>query len=314
MKLKSLFSTLLFIVLGITLFAQDTTQASSSSGGSTDWFSIIIATSYIVGIFILLPIVIYTNIKSKLYKPGEDDEEFQPIRNLDEEKRNARAEEILIEIENRLTQFTDENGEEMITITKGKQAKFMKKGLDYINKHLKPTDEAIIQRLKEFEDIYKIRTKRVFTGSKWIIGAAVGVGILMIVTGGISTFIFIHSLGIVFYILSSRTPMYAMEKRRYKFAKMGTGAIGGIMTALALGDGTKYYVSTNGGPYQRDWETEGSMAMAGLLILVFVALILGFVAAFLGVLNFIFNYSNSFLLPFNKTVDWYEENFQMQNA
>jgi hypothetical protein len=124
----------------------------------------------------------------------------------------------------------------------------------------------------------------------------------------------IHALGIAFYILSSRTPMYTLEKRRFKFANLGTGMIGGIMTALAMGDGTKYYVSTNGGPYQRDWETEGSMGLIGLVLLLVAALFLGFTAAFLGVINFIFNYSNSFLLPFNKPADWYAEKFKFQNA
>ena len=86
------------------------------------------------------------------------------------------------------------------------------------------------------------------------------------------------------------------------------------MTALALGDGTKYYVSTNGGPYQRDWETEGTMGLIGLVFLLVAALFLGFIAAFLGVINFIFNYSNSFILPFKKPTDWYEEKFEIQNA
>jgi hypothetical protein len=162
MKKKNLFLGIALMLISCSLLAQDSTQVSSSSGGSTDWFEIIIAAAYLIGIFVLLPIVIYTNQKSKLYKPGEEDEGDFPIRDLDEAKRNERAEEILVEIENRLTQFTDDDGQEMITITKGKQAKFMKNGLDYINKHLKPTDEAIIERLQEFEGIYEVRTKRVF--------------------------------------------------------------------------------------------------------------------------------------------------------
>jgi hypothetical protein len=317
MKLKKFTTVFFMLILSIALFANDTTavSSSSSSGGGIDWFQIIISAAYLIGVFILLPIVVYTNNKSKLYSPKEgESEDFQTLRDLDESKRNERAREILEAIEDKLTAFTDDDGQEMITITKGKQAKFMKNGLDYINKNLKPTDPEIIERVNEFAEIYKIRTKRIFTGSKWIIAASVGVGLLMLFTGGISTFIFIHALGIAFYILSSRTPMYALEKRRFKFSQLGTGMIGGIMTALALGDGTKYYVSTNGGPYQRDWETEGSMALMGLVFLIVIALFLGFAAAFLGVINFIFNYSQSFILPFNKTVDWYEEKFKMQNV
>lgn len=313
MKLKTATATLFPMLFASVLLANETAEVSSSSGGSIDWFQVIISAAYLIGVFILLPIVVYTNHKAKLYNPAGD-ENNQFAEDLDEETRNQRAEEILVAIENKLTAFTDENGEEMITITKGKQARFMKNGLDYINKSLKPTDPELRSRADEFAEIYKIRTKRVFTGSKWIIGASIGVGLLMLFTGGVSTFIFIHALGITFYILSSRTPMYTLEKRRFKFANLGTGMIGGIMTALAMGDGTKYYVSTNGGPYQRDWETEGSMGLIGLVLLLVAALFLGFTAAFLGVINFIFNYSNSFLLPFNKPADWYIEKFKVQNA
>lgn len=317
MKLKA-FLSLFFLLISAILLADDTTAvatASESAGSNINWFNLILGAGYLIGVFILLPIVIYTNQKSKLYKASENgQEDFQTLRDLDEEKRNERASEILIAIEEKLTAFTNDEGQDMITITKGKQAKFMKNGLDYINKNLRPTDPELIERINDFTDMYKIRTKRIFTGSKWIIAAAIGVGVLMVSAGGITSFIFIHALGIIFYILSSRTPMYALEKRRHKFGQLGTGMIGGIMTALALGDGTKYYVSTNGGPYQRDWETEGQMAITGIIILIFIALILGLAAAFLGVINFIFNYSHSFVLPFNKTVDWYEEKFKMQNA
>ena len=293
MSLQKTLVTLFAILLTSFLFANEPTATSSSSAGGIDWFQVIITAGYLVGVFLLLPIVIYTNHKSKLYTPNEENNEsVEPPMGLDEETRNQRTSEILVAIEEKLTAYTDDNGEEMITITKGKQAKFMKNGLDYINKNLKPTDSDLVARLEEFAEIYRIRTKRVFTGSKWIIGAGVGVGILMLATGGITSFIFIHALGLLFYILSSRTPMYALEKRRFRFAQLGGGIIGGIMSALALGDGTKYYVSTNGGPYQRDWETEGSMGLIGLFLLLVAALFLGFVAAFLGVINFIFNYSN----------------------
>jgi hypothetical protein len=314
MKYKTATTLVLLLFFTSVIFAQETADANSSSGGGIDWFQVIISAAYLIGVFILLPIVVYTNHKAKLYNPAGGHQEVQASEDLDEKTRNERTKEILLAIESKLTAFTDENGQEMITITKGKQAKFMKNGLDYINKHLKPTDPDLKTRADEFAEIYKIRTKRIFTGSKWIIGASVGVGLLMIFTGGISTFIFIHALGIAFYILSSRTPMYALEKRRFKFARLGTGMIGGIMTALALGDGTKYYVSTNGGPYQRDWETEGTMGLIGIFLLIVAALFLGFAAAFLGVINFIFNYSNSFLLPFNKPSDWYTEKFKIQNA
>jgi hypothetical protein len=198
MNFKTATATLFSLFFASVLFANDTAEASASSGGNIDWFQIIISAAYLIGVFILLPIVVYTNHKAKLYNPSGDDEGVQVTEDLDEETRNERSEEILIAIENKLTAFTDENGEEMITITKGRQARFMKNGLDYINKVLKPTNADLRTRVDEFAEIYNIRTKRVFTGSKWIIGASIGVGVLMLFTGGVSTFIFRNCLSFTF--------------------------------------------------------------------------------------------------------------------
>ncbi len=85
-------------------------------------------------------------------------------------------------------------------------------GLDYINKYLLPTNTDIIERIKVFSDVYADRTRRAFTGSKWIIGCSAAVGVLFVWSGGITTFIFIHFLGLLFYILSSRTSFYTIEK------------------------------------------------------------------------------------------------------
>ncbi len=301
-----LFAFLLMTASGV-LAAEET--GATASGGGIDWVQVIFAGSYLVAVFLLLPIVIYTNMKEDIFVPGDDnDDEIKPIEGLSEQERNSRTMEILARIEDQLTPYKDENGEELITITKASQARFMKKGLDYINKRLLPADQAINDRIKELVDVYEDRTARVFTGSNWVLGCAIGVGILVLLTAGFTSFIIIHVLGILFYYLSSRTTMYGLEKRMQYFGK-GSGAIGRIMAALFIGNGVKYYVRHGGGPWERDWETEGQMALLSMVILFFAALILGFFAALLGVINFLMNYSRSFLLPFGSTDDWYARNF-----
>ncbi|MGE5313756.1 MAG: hypothetical protein ACM3Q4_03585 [Acidobacteriota bacterium] len=283
-------------------------STSESSGHGIDWMQILFVGSYLGGVFILLPIVIYTNLTSRLFVPDADHRgQVRLLEGVGEAERNAQAERILERIGEQLTPFTSDSGERLITITKGKQAKFMKRGLDFINKRLSPTDPAVLERMKEFEGVYKDRAGRAFTGSYWIIACGAGVGALFL-AGGISTFVVIHFLGLLFYILSSRTTMYDLEKRM-KLFRGGAGIIGGIMTALLVGDGTKYYVKTGDGPWKRDWETEGNMAIAGLLILFFVAMVLGVLSVVLGVINFFINYSTSFLLPIGSDDKWYEEQF-----
>lgn len=311
---KPLFLSLVIILTAFTtcLAFGDANIPAKEKG--IDWVEIIFAGGYLVGVFILLPIVVYTNLKEKLFVNGTDAKnEILSMEKLNDDEKNSRASMILEKIEEKLTHYKDESGIDMVTITKGSQAKFMKRGLDYINKILIPTDEDVIARVNEFTDVYNNRTKRAFTGSYWIIACSAGVGLLLLFTAGLSTFIFIHFLGLLFYILSSRTTMYGIEKRMGIFGRAG-GVIGSILTALFLAEGTKYYVKEGSGPWKRDWETEGQMAMIGLIIMIVVALILGFLAAFLGVVNFLINYSTSFLIPAKNEVRWYEDNFSPISA
>lgn len=285
------------------------TKEKSKENKGVDWFEVIILVGYLGGVFVLLPIVIYTNRKEKLFVPNSNNQDqISIIEGLTEEQRNQKAQEILEQIETRLTSFKGEDGSDWITISKGSQAKFMKYGLDYINKKLNPTDQTLVERINEFSNVYNDRTRRAFTGSNWVIGCSAALALLFFFTGGISVFLFIHLLGLVFYFLSSRTTFYGIEKRM-KYFGGGSGFIGGLMTGLFLGNGVKYYIKEGSGPWKRDWETEGQMALMGIVLLLIAAMILGFFAAFLGVINFVINYSTSFILPFKSEEKWYLENF-----
>jgi len=309
MRKNSFFVVVLFLLGScLTIYAQAAEPVEPATSGGIDWFQVILVTGYLLGVFVLLPIVIYTNLKTKLFVKSESNaENIVPIGNLTDEERNNRARLILEKIESKMTSFIADNGENMVTITKGKQAKFIKEGLDYISKNLVPTDSEIIQRVNEFAAVYADRTQRAFTGSYWVIASSIGVGILLYSTGGITTFLFIHFLGVIFYLLSSRSTMYTIEKRMKIFGGFG-GFLGGIMSGLLIGNGTKYYLKYSDGSVKRDWETEGQMAIIGLVLLIIVAMFLGFFAAVLGVINSLLNYSTSYLLPFKSKVDWFEKN------
>ncbi|MDY0348615.1 MAG: hypothetical protein RBR13_07270 [Tenuifilaceae bacterium] len=322
---RSVLFLFLFLTIGVTaqLRAQnqsdpvtqensqntELTKEKSKENKGVDWFEMIILVGYFGGVLVLLPIVIYINRKEKLFVPNSSNQnQISIIEDLTEEQRNQKAKEILEQIDTRLTSFKGDDGSDRITITKGSQAKFMKFGLDYINKKLSPTDQTLVERINEFSNVYNDRTKRAFTGSNWVIGCSVALAILFFFTGGISAFLFIHLLGLVFYFLSSRTTFYGIEKRM-KYFGGGSGLIGGLMTGLFLGNGVKYYIKESSGSRKRDWETEGQMALMGIVLLLIAAMVLGFFTAFLGVINFVINYSNSLTLPFKTEEKWYDENF-----
>ena len=154
MKKKIILAAIAAAIPAITVFAQDSLQVANegSSGSGMDPFEIVIVAGYLIGVLVLLPIVVYTNLKEGLFDP-EIVEPGAPVSDLSEEERNDASAEILERIEEKLTPFKAEDGSEMVTITKGGQAKFMKRGLDYINKKLQPTDPLIKARVNEFTEV-----------------------------------------------------------------------------------------------------------------------------------------------------------------
>jgi hypothetical protein len=274
---------------------------------SIDWFSVIVAGSYMIGVLVLLPLVVYTNMNEKIKEPTGE-----PPSSLDEDQRNEKAEELLDHVESKLTRYLNEEGTEMVTIDKGSQARLMKRTLDYINVYLAPTDPDVLDMVHENTLLYNQATERKYTGSNWVLGSAIGIVVLMGVIDFsmlFSTFILMHGLGIAFYFLSSRAPMYVINKRLNRFGGTKLGIIGTVMGGIFAGSATKYYVSHNGGAYERDWETEGNMAFATLFIVFVVAMLVAFLVAFFGVLNFFLNYSTTFLSPLDNEEKWYNRTF-----
>lgn len=287
-------------------------QVPAKREKSTDWFSLIIAIGYLLGVFVLLPIVIYTNYHEKIFFANAENQDKLDILNIKDEEKNKIATEILEKIEVKMSKIKGDDGADYITITSGKQARYVKRGLDYINKRLAPNDDDIKARVVELADVYADRTKRVFTGSKWIIGCAIGLVVLMgIIDTSIllSSFMFLHVLGLIFYYLSSRTSLYALEKRLKYFGSSKLGFMGAILGGLFAGFAAKEYVSVNGGPWQRDYEGEMSTSFALILVIVVVAMFIAFMIALFGIINFVINYSTSFLLPNQNEEKWYQENF-----
>ncbi len=306
-KLAFVMLVVFFISSVSVAIAQEAGETVTDSGMSLgDIFEFFIAAGYIVGVFVLLPWVIYTNMKEGLGLI-EEGNTAPPKSSLSKDERNSRAANILEEINNKLTHF-EEEGEELVIITKGSQARFTRKGLAYIRNDLVPTEPDIIARTNELIGVYQNRSKRVFTGSYWIIGFAVALLVIFIYQTGISRFVIIQTLGIVFYILSSRTPLYVLEKRIKRFGSIGFGIIGSVLSGLFIGSGTKYYKVYSDGRKERDHETELTGGVIYFIIIVILGLFLAFMTPLLGIVNFLVNYMNNALIP-RKPESWYEKNF-----
>jgi len=294
-----------FINSGSVAIAQEAGETVTDSGVSFgDIFEYLIAAGYFVGVFVLLPWVIYTNLKESLNTISEG---MSPPQNstLSEGERNQRAAKVLEEIDNRLTHY-EEVGKDMVTITKGSQARFTRKGLAYIKNGLVPTDPKLVNRANELIGVYQNRSERIFTGSKLIIGCAIGFGAFLLYIVGINSFIVIHALGIVFYVLSSRTPIYVLEKRMDRINNIGFGK--SILAGLFIGSSAKHYKVYSDGHKEQDHEMELTGGFITLMIMIVIAMVLSIITAALGVVNFFTNYMNNALIPM-KPETWYDKNF-----
>jgi hypothetical protein len=272
------------------------------------WFRTTLVVVYLVSFILLLPIILYTNFRSRL--KFRKHVKIHPLEGLSEEERNDRAAIIIDRIDSLLTPYKADDGSDMITITKGSQTKFMKQGLDYINKRLGPTDETVIEGVDILTDIYRNRTKRRFTGSRWVILCSICTALFLYKVLHVNViFIYIHIFGILFYILSSRTTAYQIEKRMKKNTGL-KGMLGSISySGLLLNDGVKYYERDQYGHKSRDWESEGDSLIVRIFIIAPIIMTIGIAITFFGVISFIANYSTSFLLPFNPIERWYDRNF-----
>jgi hypothetical protein len=309
MENKKIILLTVLSLISVSLFANST----ESSGGGFDYFSFIIGAGYFLGVFVLLPLVLYTNFNEKIIDPREGNaDKLKLLEDLTEDERNDRAVEILQRIEQKLTPVTDEEGNEMITITSGAQSRFTKRGLDYILTRLNPTDQDVLDRVDEFKEVYTQRAKRIFSGSYWIIACSAGLGLFFMFMEGISTFIVIHWLGLLFYILSSRTTIYGAEKRLKWLGGINMGIAAGIMAGLFASFNTEYYKVSSFGFKERDYESEFSGSMVTLFLIFIVAMIIGLLTVVMGVINFLWNYAQSFLLPFKTCDHWYAANFEKE--
>lgn len=115
MKKSITFFILFFLTFSFVMLAAQTSGETTTDSG-IDWVQVIFAGSYLIGVFVLLPIVIFTNMNEKIATPGNGD---KFLASLSEEERNKRASEILEKIGEKLTPFQSEEGEDLITITKG---------------------------------------------------------------------------------------------------------------------------------------------------------------------------------------------------
>ncbi len=148
-----------------------------------------------------------------------------------------------------------------------------------IAEKFKPTNPEVLEQVDALRELYKERTRRVYTGSIWVILSAVAIMAIALwgAGGGVDRFFIIHTLGLAFYILASQTPVYVLEKRAQR--ARGGSVLGAVIGGVLFSSNTRYYRVDGDGRKERAYDLEGGGFFMALLVLAVVVLLCGFLIA-----------------------------------
>jgi hypothetical protein len=157
-----------------------------------------------------------------------------------------------------------------------------------------PTDQKVVDTFVHYAEILKSKTDRQFDGSGMLLALASGVALIILImgiaaligSGYFGGFIVAVLAAVLFflapcgiYFLACRTPGFMLEVRqnkkpsRFKFVNVVVMILFGAGIAglkANLGENDKWYKVYSDGSKERDWETEGQMAMMALAIKGFI--------------------------------------------
>ncbi|ASB48502.1 hypothetical protein [Alkalitalea saponilacus] len=254
--------------------------------------------------------IIYTHWNEKI-RPSSGN---RVLLDLPQHEHNIRAEIILSKIFARLAEIKDEDDEEnnFYTIVRGRDAKFIKRGLDYINTRLNIDDPDIVRQFNYMKNLYNEKLKRSFTGSWWIIIAAFVVAGMMEAYADYPYIMPIYIAGIVLYFFASKVPLFLEEKRYHKFGRGNLlSRIAGFLFSDIGGSLDRARNSSYGIRSDSQRHKEDVAAYGDAVSLVFNIFVLLFIASFVvvfAVWKFFYNFWSRNLLSLSTLDQWYEKN------
>jgi hypothetical protein len=270
-------------------------KSSSKEFGFFDLLELLMVVGYTIGVFVLLPLVILTNIAERTVPQAPVAEGITPGEEFTDDDTQAR--DMMDQLADELPDAENEDGTTYKTITSGSQARKARNVLVEIGKNLHLTNTGVLEQFDALRELYQVRSRRVYTGSFWVLACAAAILVLFYYSGpgGIDAFMVIHLLGMIFYTLASRAPVYLLEKRSHR---LSTGGLMGAVIGGVLFSSTRYYNVYSDGHKERNYEQEAGNTLFGFLLMAVFVIFCGFLIGVFGVISFIMNYSTSIQLPF----------------
>jgi len=204
-------------------------------------------------------------------------------------EENEEAENILKSVFDSWTVVDTTQDEEFRDLHKSKQ---VKKSTELLNTVISvcPTDEHIVNRLNELSNAVNLANKREFNGSiKLIIIVPIVFALFSFMSGSWSSVPYFAG-SIIFYVLSSFTPLFVINRKRFK-GHDGKGSfmssfIGGLFGTIAAAKTVKYINKDTNEVVDTD-NSETWWAMGFTFV---ILVLISFFVVFIALINYIRNY------------------------
>ncbi len=248
-------------------------------------------------------------------------------KGMSEEGRNELAWSVMQEMQERLPQSQDENGETRYYINTGKDAVLIKRTLDYIMNKIHPTDDLLLESIESYANYYKYQISRAFVGAKTVM-------VLMIVVAGLITISAISiatgitmivgfSIYIAFYYYSAKRPVYLLEKDSREGKQFDSSLISRSIKSIWAPDAYKkihqdVLIDERTGEEldrSRNYGRELGDSAGNFISKIIATLIASIIALGLtpiySIYYFCSNYWGNCLSPFKDTDKWVEEQYAL---
>lgn len=222
---------------------------------------------------------------------------------MSEERRNALAWDILSKLEEALPSATLEDGSAAIEIKSGKDARRIKRTVEYVVKRIQPTDPELLDALESKVDYHNHMMTRYFDGSTMV---------------HILAWI-VPPVGLLYHYCAKR-PVYLLQHDDEKDSSFWSSIISDTWGTKTTSN-TKYTNYYTDGSKERDYGREVSETVFTGILGFILKIVMSLFWMTLGValapissfIKFFKNYGGNLLSPFKDQDKWFAEEYLAQS-
>jgi hypothetical protein len=276
---------------------------------------------------LIIPPVLLVNtlLGAKINLDNSKTEIADDFKNMSEAERNDLALSVLQDMQERLPQTEDENGETRYNIFTGKDAILVKRTIEYLINKIQPTDSGIVECIESYASYYKRQMSRGFVGARTVLVLMIVFAALITVSatsiGAGIAILAVLGIYIAFYYYSAKRPFYLLEKDARIGKQFDSSLISQTIKSIWAPnpyktihhdeqvDGRTGEVLERKRNYGRELGDEATSFGVNIILSVIVSVIAVGLTPIYTIYYFCSNYWGNCLSPFKNTDKWIEEQY-----